>query len=303
MLRPCISVNGQISNPEDAQVPVLDRGFLYGDSVYEVLWWHHDAPVQLDEHLARLERSAARLYMQLQPTREALIEAMRAITRAAGVTAQDEAYVRLVVTRGAGPLGLAMDQPPTQNLIVILAPAKRPDPADPAWGLRVRVVARQRIAREALDPSAKTGNYMNNALALHEARRSGADDALLLNAAGHVTEATTANVYGLRDGVLFTPALASGLLEGTTRRRVLALCKTLGIEARERVVQPDDLRGADEVFLSSSVRGLAPVHELDDAPIGSGTTGPLTQRIRSAFEAAADADAVAWHAARTPSSK
>jgi branched-chain amino acid aminotransferase len=293
-MEPRISVNGRITAPEEAVVPVLDRGFLYGDSVYEVLWWHRGAPIQLDEHLDRLERSAGRLYLTLGHDRAALVRAMLDAVAASGATATDEVYVRLIVTRGAGALGLAVDPAARPNVVVLVAAARRPDPAQT---LALVVAERERTGRRALDPSAKTGNYMNNALALHEARAVGADDALLLNAAGLVTEATTANVYGVKAGALFTPAPEAGLLVGTTRRRVLTLASELGIPAVERDVLPDDLRGADEIFLSSSVRGLVPVRALDGRPLGLPAPGPVTRRLRAAFEQRADEEAAAWHLA------
>ena len=294
-MEPRISVNGRITPPGEAVVPVLDRGFLYGDSVYEVLWWHRGAPIQLDEHLDRLQRSADRLYLDLGHDRTELLEAMQATVAATGAREHDEVYVRLIVTRGAGALGLAVDPAARPHQVVIVAPARRPAPGH---ALALVVVERERIGRRALDPAAKTGNYMNNALALHEARAAGADDALLLNADGWVTEASTANVYGVERGAVVTPALEAGLLEGTTRRRILALAAELRIPAREEPVRPERLRAAEEIFLSSSVRGIVPVRSLDGHPIGTQWPGPVTARLRAAFEARADAEARAWHAAR-----
>lgn len=296
-----IYVNGTITAPAEAVLPVLDRGVLYGDSVYEVLWWHAAAPIQLNDHLDRLERSAASLYLPVPFSRADLVKAMVQTVAAAGVTKSDEAYLRLVVTRGVGPIELAIDRAENASLIVIVKSATRPDAATFARGLSVALVERLRTAKESLDPGAKTGNYMNNVLALHEARLAGADDALLLNAAGNVTEASTANVYLIKAGALATPALAAGLLEGTTRQRLLALCTDLGIPASECVVTPDDVRSADEVFLSSSVRGMMPVTRVDETRISDGP-GPVTLRLRTAFEAAAATDAAAWHAGRTSTS-
>lgn len=291
-----IYVDGRISAPEEARVPVLDRGFLFGDSVYEVFWWHRGALIQEDDHFRRLERSASRLYMDLQFQREELVAAVQATAREAGAGPEDDAYVRLVVTRGAGPLGLDFTQVGTRSLIVIVSPAKRPTAEDIERGLHMALVDRTRMPRSALDPSAKTGNYLNNVLALHEARLAGADDAIMLNDEGNVTEATTANLYTVRDGVLTTPPMAAGILRGTTRTRILALCAELGIEAREATLRPDDVLTADEVFVSSSVRGILPVTRVDEADIGAGPgrgPGPVTGRIRAAFEAAAAAEAAA----------
>jgi len=256
-----IYVDGRITPPEEACISVLDHGFLFGDSVYEVLWWHRGTLIQEKDHLDRLEASARRLYMDVQVPRAELVAAMQQTVAAAGAAPDDDAYVRLILTRGSGPLGLDF----------------RGD--------------RRRTSVEALDPGAKTGNYLNNVLALHEARMAGADEAIMLNAAGRVAEATTANVYVVTGSALATPPLEAGILRGTTRTRILALCAKHGIVAVEKSLAPEDLRRADEIFLSSSVRGILPVVRIDDAPIGDGAAGPLTRRLREVFEAAAAAEA------------
>ncbi len=288
-----IYVDGTITPPDEARVPVLDHGFLFGDSVYEVLWWHHGALIQEREHLDRLEASARRLYMDLQFSREELVAAIEETLVAAGAQPTDDAYVRLIVTRGAGPLGLDFTQVPRRSMIIVVAPANRPDDDFVERGLHVAFVDRLRMSMKALDPRAKTGNYLNNVLALHEARLAGADDAIMLNDAGEVTEATTANVYAIHAGSLTTPPLDAGILEGTTRMRILALCAELGIETKQATLMPEQLLAADEVFVSSSVKGLLPVTQIDEQPVGDGRPGPCTRRIREAFEAAAAAESAA----------
>ena len=286
-----IYVDGRITTPEEARIAVLDHGFLFGDSVYEVFWWHRGALIQEGDHLARLERSAERLYMDLQFTRAELVAAVRETAAAAGAGPEDDAYVRLVVTRGSGPLGLDFTKVPKRSLVVVVAPANRPSLEEAERGVAMALVDRTRMPPAALDPSAKTGNYLNNVLALHEARMAGADDAIMLNEDGDLAEATTANVYLVKDGALATPPLAAGILEGTTRIRILALCRELGIPAAERPLRPEDARAADEAFVSSSVRGILAVRAIDGAPIGTGRMGPVTTRIRERFEAAARAEA------------
>ncbi|MFV1960099.1 MAG: aminotransferase class IV, partial [Planctomycetota bacterium] len=157
-----IYVDGRITPPEEAVVPVLDRGFLLGDSVYEVLWWHRGILVQEREHLERLEESGRRLYLDLQASREELGGAVRRTVESAGVRSDEDAYVRLIVTRGRAPLGLDVTQATRRSMVVIVAPARRPDRETWERGLRVAVVARRRNPTVALDPGAKTGNYLNN---------------------------------------------------------------------------------------------------------------------------------------------
>jgi len=286
-----IYVDGRITPPEEACISVLDHGFLFGDSVYEVLWWHRGTLIQEKDHLDRLEASARRLYMDVQVPRAELVAAMQQTVAAAGAAPDDDAYVRLILTRGSGPLGLDFRGVPKRSVVIVAAPANRPDEATFERGLRVALVDRRRTSVEALDPGAKTGNYLNNVLALHEARMAGADEAIMLNAAGRVAEATTANVYVVTGSALATPPLEAGILRGTTRTRILALCAKHGIVAVEKSLAPEDLRRADEIFLSSSVRGILPVVRIDDAPIGDGAAGPLTRRLREVFEAAAAAEA------------
>lgn len=290
-MKTCVYVNGLITNPEAAVVPALDRGFLYGDSVYEVFWWHRGVLIQEREHMERLADSARRIYMELQPTHAKLVQAIEETMRAAGAGPDTDAYVRLVVTRGVGALGLAFDAEVTQSVIVVVAPANRPSPAQVERGLSAAFVERRRTSKLALDPGAKTGNYMNNLLALKEAKLAGADDGLMLNAKGEVTEATTANLYLLREGVVTTPPVEAGILMGTTRARILALCASAEIPASESRVTPADVLAADEVFLSSSVRGILPITAIDGQPVGTGALGPVTRRIRELFEAAAAEEA------------
>jgi branched-chain amino acid aminotransferase len=177
-----------------------------------------------------------------------------------------------------------------QNIVVVAAPAHRPPPEFLERGLRVALVDRLRVSVRALDPGAKTGNYMNNLLALHEAEARGADDAVLMNERGEVTEGTTSNVYAVRGGAVTTPPLGAGILKGTSRTRVLELCAAHGVPAQEATLRPEDLVAADEVFLSSSVRGVVGVTRIDDRPVGDGRPGPVTRRIHDWFEAAADAE-------------
>src|SRR5262245_56014848 len=290
-MRPVVWVNGRATPPEEAVVPALDRGFLYGDSVYEVIWWHRGTPIQAEEHFARLAESGRRVYLDVPGPASRWRSVIAEAVGASGASADEDAYVRLVVTRGSGPLGLHVGRDLVPNVVAIVAPANRPTPAQWEKGLSIALVGRRRVSARALDPGAKTGNYMNNLLALHEAEAAGADDAVLLNDAGDVTEGTTSNVYVVSGGRVVTPPLDAGILKGTTRTRVLALCRAGGIAAEERRLAPDALVAADEVFLSSSVRGVIPVTRIDGRPVGSGRPGPVTTRVHRLFERAADDEA------------
>ncbi len=186
-MRSVVSVDGVITDADRAVVPVLDRGFLYGDSVYEVFWWHRGVLIQAAEHFARLRASAQRIYMEVPGPDARYADAIRRAVEASGCPPDGDAYVRLVVTRGITSIGLKLDGARNGAVVVVVQDAHRPTPAEWAQGLRVALVDRLRVSADALDPAAKTGNYMNNLLALHEARQRGADDAVLLNdrARGH----------------------------------------------------------------------------------------------------------------------
>ncbi|MCC7138569.1 MAG: aminotransferase class IV [Planctomycetes bacterium] len=292
-MRTVVSVDGRITGPDEAVVSVFDRGFLYGDSVYEVLWWHRGAAIQAAEHLARLRESARRIYLDLGADDAHFLAAIARTVAASGCPADGDAYVRLVVTRGQGPIGLKVAAGLAPCVVVIVSDPHRPTEADRARGLHVALVDRLRVSVRALDPGAKTGNYMNNLLALHEAVLRGADDAVLLNDRGEVTEGTTANVYVVRGGRVRTPPIAAGILRGTTRTRVLAICRDAGRGGDEETLYPSDLHGADEVFLSSSVRGVIAVTRVDGTPVGAGVAGPVATEVHRRFEAAADAEAAA----------
>lgn len=286
-----ISVDGDIQPPERAAIRVLDHGFLFGDSVYEVLWSHRGVLMQERDHLERLEASAALVYMDLQHDRPELLAQVRATLAAAREGPDEDAYVRLVVTRGVGPCNIDLAGSRRRTVVVVVAPADRPTREAFERGISVAVVGRRRMPAAALDPRAKTGNYLNNVLALHEAKTAGADDALLRNLSGDVAEASTSNVYVVRRGALATPPVSAGILEGTTRRRVLTLSEGLGVTLAEARLVPEDLAAADEVLLSSSVRGILPVTKVDGRPVGDGRPGPVTRRLHAAFEAAADEEA------------
>ncbi len=292
-MRSVVSVDGVVTDADRAVVPVLDRGFLYGDSVYEVFWWHRGTLIQAAEHFARLRASAQRIYMEIDAPDARFADAIRRAVEASGCAPAGDAYVRLVVTRGITAIGLKIDSARAGAVVVVVQDPHRPTAAEWTRGLRVALVDRLRVSARALDPGAKTGNYMNNLLALHEARLRGADDAVLLNDRAQVTEASTSNVYRVHHGAVETPPLAAGILRGTTRTRVLALCARHGLAAVERDLVASDLAGADEVFLSSSVRGVIPVVAVDDVPVGRGAPGPVTTRVRAWFEAEADAEAEA----------
>lgn len=272
--------NGIIGDESTATISVFDRGFLYGDSVYEVMRTAGGVPVDEEPHLERLARSAASIALAV-PSRDELDHAISATLAAAG---NDESYVRVVVTRGAGEVGLDIALADRPTSIVIVKPLVLPDAELYVSGVALQIVDVQRTSRRAVDPGVKSGNYLNNILALHEARRAGAYEALMCDARGRVAEGSTSNVFTVRGGSLITPALEVGLLAGITRMRVIELARGDGISVEERELTPDDVRGADEVFLTSSIRGVLPVARVDGRDVGRGAPGPVTRRVMELYD-------------------
>jgi len=272
-----VFIDGAVVGAEEAKVSVFDRGFLFGDSVYETMRTVRGRPVDLEAHLDRLERSAATIALPL-PGRDQIEDAIAATLRAA---ANEESSIRLVVTRGRGEIGLATDLAGEPSLIVIVRPLVLPDDALYQHGAKLAVVGVQRTPKRAVDPSIKSGNYLNNIMALAEARREGAHEAVMCDAHGRVAEGSTSNVFVIQGGVIVTPPIEVGLLPGITRSRVLALAAAAGIEVREHILTPDDLMGADEVFITSSIRGVLPIAEVSDRHMAA--PGPLTRRIMDLY--------------------
>lgn len=275
-----VYVNGNVTDEGSAVISIFDRGFLYGDSVYEVLRTAGGHPVDFDRHLDRLARSAGAIALAL-PAEQAIRRAVAETLAAAG---NPEAYIRIVVTRGAGRIALDLDAAGTPSLIVITQPLKMPRAELYTDGAHIAIVAVERTSRRAVDPAVKSGNYLNSIMALAEAQRLGAYEAIMLGPDGRVAEGSTSNVFAVRGGVLTTPALMTGILAGITRQRVIELARGAGLAAGEGDLYPDDVRGADEVFITSSIRGVMPVRQVDDRPVSGGAPGPITRRLMDAYD-------------------
>jgi branched-chain amino acid aminotransferase len=281
-----VNVDGVVSPMADAKVPVLDRGFLYGDSVYEVFRTEEGVPLFLSDHFDRLENSARLIQMRISQSRDELIQEIRRTVIATDAQKSDRLAVRFQITRGEGPLDLA---PPTNLvtryvLIVKEAPVWRSELY--AKGLRMAITAVRRNPVNSLDPNIKGGNYLNNILALSEARAAGADDAVMLTREGYVAEASNSNVWFLINDELRTPS--RGNLRGLTKMHVHKALGAEGIMTQETDIHVDELPQATECFVTSATRDVMPCASLvleDGAhikfPEGG---GPLTRKTRESFE-------------------
>jgi branched-subunit amino acid aminotransferase/4-amino-4-deoxychorismate lyase len=274
---------GRIEDPERATISVFDRGFLYGDSVYETMRTAGGLPLELEGHLERLHRSAAGIGLDVPGTDPELAASIAATHAASG---NDESYVRVIVTRGSGPLMLDPRASISPTIVIVVQPLSLPTAEAYERGIAAVVVDRTK-GESGLDPSIKSGNYLANVLALREAIAAGGDDAIMKSATGDIAEGATSNLFLVTGGGthLVTPSIETGLLEGITRRVVFRLARGLGFPPHEGRVTHDDLLAASEVFLTSSVRGIMPVTKIDGRPVGEGTAGPVWRRLHGAYTA------------------
>jgi branched-chain amino acid aminotransferase len=274
-----VNIDGTIVPSENAQISVFDRGFLYGDSVYEVIRTYKGVTFAVKEHLDRLERSAASLAIDL-PQRSWLIEQLHRTVESAG---NQESYCRIIVTRGQGPITLDPTTAVESATIIIVKEFESFSPWMYTKGIRVGIPSIRRTSRASLDPAIKSGNYLNSVMALGEARRAGFDDALLLDTQEWVTEATSANVFTVHKGLLSTPTFDTGLLAGVTRGLILQIADSEHLPCEERQINLDDLISAQEVMLTSTLREIMPVVEIQGHPVGTGSPGPISSRLLELF--------------------
>jgi branched-chain amino acid aminotransferase len=283
------SIDGSITPTADARVPVLDRGFLYGDSIYEVFRTYDGVPLFYDEHWARFENSAQLIRMRIGITKEKLGEEIRRTVHATGAAeARRDVYVRYIVTRGEGPVDLFPSPDLETRYVIIVRAVPVWNPEFYSRGVRVAVAGTKRNPATALDPNIKGGNYLNNVLGVIDARAVGADDCVMLNDAGFVTEASNSNVFFVFGGELVTPAQSAANLRGLTKAAVHEACKAHGLASRERDVPAEDLSRASECFLTSATREVMPIESLRmpdgkvlKFPAGG---GPLTRRVAGYYK-------------------
>ncbi|WP_412471088.1 aminotransferase class IV [Halobacteriovorax sp. RT-2-4] len=280
-----ISINGQIlEREEDAKISVLDRGFLYGDSVYEVTEVRNGKIGFLKEHLERLQNSALKMHMHLQLNFTEYEKRIVDVAKKLHEAGHDRCYIRLIVTRGEGEITLDPQAASNQNVIII----GKELPENPStWyedGVEVIIASTLRNPVKSMDPNIKSGNYLNNILAYNEAKEAGYFDAIMLNQDGNVTECTTSNIWIVKDGVFKTPPIAAGLLKGITRENVIRILGEQGIPFEEVNFTGSELKEADECFLTSSTKYLVPIVKVDDTTIGNGKPGSKTIQVLDIFK-------------------
>jgi branched-chain amino acid aminotransferase len=276
-----IYITGKFYDKEDAKISVYDHGLLYGDGVFEGMRSYSGKVFRLKEHLDRLYESARAICLEI-PMSKADME--KATYETLQKNSLVDAYIRLVVTRGAGSLGLDPNKTSDPQVIIIadsisLYPAEFYDK-----GLKIITASTIRNHPAALSPRIKSLNYLNNIMAKIEGLQAGCIEALMLNHKGEVAECTGDNIFIVKSGVLMTPPKDAGILEGITRNAILDLAKELGIIAFEQTMTRHDLFVADECFLTGSAAEVIPVVTIDGRPVGSGAVGPVTRQLLDAFK-------------------
>jgi len=286
------NTNGRLHPASEPSITPLNRGFLYGDAIYEV-WRTYDGVIfAWDEHWDRLLSSAGALHLPLEQTKEdVLVELRRTVAEyRIHVPTAGELYIRLQITRGAGAIGLDVALADRTNYIILVQPCPELSADKLNHGLRLSVAkALRRNPAESLDPAWKTGNYLNNLLCLREAKDRGADDVVILNRAGEVTEASVANIGFVRGGRIVTPPLSAGILGGITRKLILGgIAEAAGMGAIEAQIRPEEFPSMEECFLMSTTKDLVPVCEIDGIRFTVGENS-ATHRLKAAFANAARA--------------
>ncbi len=282
------NINGVLQSADAPAIAPLNRGFLYGDAIYEVWRTYHGTLFAWQEHWDRLLRSAAALHFALPFSAEEILNEIRRTVAAfrEKTAVRGELYIRLQVTRGAGPIGLDTALADRCDFVLLVQSLALPTAADLRNGLRLSIAAGlRRNAPDTLNPAWKTGNYLNNLLCLREARARGADEVVILNQAGELTEAAVSNLAFVRDGVVLTPPLSAGILEGITRNLVLTtVAAAAGVAVQEVSLRPEDLATMNECFLLATTKDVMPVRAIDETHFKTGDA-TVTMRVKTAFAA------------------
>lgn len=275
-----VYISGKLYDKEDAKISVYDHGLLYGDGVFEGIRSYGGKVFRLREHLERLWESAKAIWLEIPMTMDEMAAAVEQTLHVNGI---DDGYVRLIVTRGAGTLGLDPNRTADPQVIIIadlisLYPAELYEN-----GLEIVTVSTLRNHPAALNPRIKSLNYLNNILAKIEGLQAGCVEALMLNHKGEVAECTGDNIFLVKDGLIQTPSLDAGILGGITRDAVIDLATAAGHQVEQMSLTRHDVFIADECFLTGTAAEVIPVVKVDSRPIGDGTPGPISKSLKAAF--------------------
>lgn len=280
-------VNGTFLPKEEAKVSVYDHGYLYGDGIFEGIRAYEGRIFRLEQHLDRLFESARYLMLEIPLSRDELRAAILETVRRCGLR---DAYIRPVISRGVGDLGLDPRKCRRATVVIIVDTIQLYPKEAYERGLRAITATTRKVRPDALSPQAKTLNYLNNIMARLEANQAGVEEAIMLTADGYVCECSADNLFIVRAGAVWTPPAYLGILKGITRGAIIELAATIGVPLAEQVFTLHDVYTADECFLSGTGAELGPVVEVDARPIGTGRPGPLSARFLRAFRELARTD-------------
>jgi branched-chain amino acid aminotransferase len=280
-LHGAVYVNGTISSAEHAAIPVYDHGFLYGEGVYETLRTYNRVPFLYDRHVRRLRASAGYIHLPVPFSDDQLASWMADTMESTGDV--HEAYIRVLLTRGVGELTYDVQATPAPSVVIIVKPLEEPPARLYTEGIGIALVSILRNHPGSVNPIIKSNNLLNNALAMQEANRRGAEEGLMCNYRGELSECSQANVFLVKDGVARTPTNEAGLLEGLTRNFLFEVGEDIGVPVRYDTLYPRDLEAADEAFITSTTRELSPVTRIDGRPVGTGKPGPVTLKLLDGY--------------------
>jgi branched-chain amino acid aminotransferase len=275
-----ISIDGVLVDRERASIPVMDRGFLYGDSAFEVTRTYGGQPFAVGAHLARLRSSCERIAIGFDVDDATLVREIHAALAAAS---NEESYVRLIVTRGVTAMGLHLEADTTPRRVIVVLPLKAQPSTLYEEGGELATVLTARALDGTGAAGAKASNYLPNILSLAAAQQRGAYEALSVAAGGELLEGTTSNIFLVHGGRVRTPPLTIGILGGITRQLVIEAAAAASIPLTETLLFPRDLYSADEAFITSSLREVVPMVRVDGVTLGAGVPGPVTKRLHAAF--------------------
>lgn len=279
---PKVYINGKLFDKSEAKVSVFDHGLLYGDGVFEGIRAYSGRVFRLKQHVDRLYESAKGIHLEIPMSRAAMADA---INQTLATNKLSDAYIRVVVTRGAGSLGLDPRKTTDPQVIIITDKISLYPPELYDHGLKIITAATTRNHPNAVNPRIKSLNYLNNIMGKIEATQAGCLEALMLNHKGEVAECTGDNVFVVQHGAIHTPSSDSGILEGITRAAVIELARGAGYTVIERTMDRLDVFKSDECFLTGTAAELIPVVECDGRVIGDGRPGPITRELRERFHA------------------
>jgi branched-chain amino acid aminotransferase len=277
---PQIYINGKLYDKADAKISVYDHGLLYGDGIFEGIRVYNSKVWKLREHIDRLYDGARSIKLEMPMSREEMMEAVLSTVKA---NAKHDGYIRLIVTRGAGYLGIDPRKASNPQVIIIVDDIALYPPELYEKGMEIVTASTIRNHPNALNPRIKSLNYLNNVLAQLEAVQAGCFEALMLHHKGEVAECTGDNIFLVKRGVLKTPPLDAGILEGITRSVVIELAREAKITVEEAALQRYDVYAADECFLTGTGAEVIPVVKCDGRVIGNGKPGPITRQLRERF--------------------